>query len=82
MNGSTAKTPRVRAMMGKLVIAMTLAGVIGGVAVPARADDDWRRRERHAPRDGLKSGRDYVERALLPASSCRHKQSARVPRST
>lgn len=43
---ATAKTPRVRAMMGKLVIALALAGVIGGVAVPARADDDWRRRER------------------------------------
>lgn len=46
MNGSTAKTPRVRAMMSKLVIALTLVGVIGAVAVPAHADDDWRRRER------------------------------------
>lgn len=45
MRGSTAKTPRVRALMAKLVLALAVASLIGGVAASARADDDWRRRE-------------------------------------
>jgi hypothetical protein len=36
-----------RPVMGRLVLALVLAGVVGGIAAaPARADDDWRRHER------------------------------------
>jgi hypothetical protein len=30
----------------RLLLALALAGVVGAIAAPARADDDWRRHER------------------------------------
>lgn len=50
-----------RTIMARAVMALALAGLVGGVAVaPARADDDWRHHERDEHHDhGRHRGWDH-----------------------
>jgi hypothetical protein len=64
------RSRKLRAMAGRIALALVLAGVVGGIAAPARADDDdWRHRrderdhERHdRDRDWRDRDRDWRDR--------------------
>lgn len=58
MRSSMTKTPLGGAILTRLLLALALAGVVGGVAAPARADDDWRRHERFE-RERMERGREW-----------------------
>jgi hypothetical protein len=74
MESATKRVSGAWRTLGRLVLAVVLAGVVGGLAAPARADDDRGRRE-HADRDRGDHDRDYrrepyrrpVYRAPAPA---------------
>jgi hypothetical protein len=58
MQRATARAKVFRPATGRLVLALVLAGVVGGVAAaPARADDE-RGRDRHERLDRERAARD------------------------
>jgi hypothetical protein len=55
------RSPRLRAIAGRIALALVLAGVVSGIAAPALADDDWRHRREgrdHEGRDRERHDRD------------------------
>jgi hypothetical protein len=60
------RSRKLRVMAGRIALALVLAGVVGGIAAPARADDDdWRHRrdERgHERHDRDREWRDRGDR--------------------
>jgi hypothetical protein len=59
-----SRSRKLRATAGRIALALVLAGVVGGIAAPARADDDHRGdrrdRERHdRDRDWRRDDRDW-----------------------
>jgi hypothetical protein len=45
MNIAKKRLRTSRALLGRFALALVLAGMVGGIAAPARADDDRRHRE-------------------------------------
>ncbi len=59
MQRATTRARGFRPVTGRLVLALVLAGVVGGAAAaPARADDDDRGRGRHERLDRERAARD------------------------
>jgi hypothetical protein len=50
-------------MTGRIALALVLAGVVGGIAAPARADDDdWRHRRYERDHERHDRDRDWRDR--------------------
>jgi hypothetical protein len=57
------RSRKLRAMAGRIALALVLAGVVGGIAAPARADDDdWRHRRDERPHERHDRDRDWRDR--------------------
>jgi len=66
MQRATTRARGFRPVMGRLVLALVLAGALGGVAAaPARADDDrGRGRDEHVDRDRERVVREHHRRPV------------------
>jgi hypothetical protein len=57
------RSRKLRAMAGRIALALVLAGVVGGIAAPARADDDdWRHRRDERAHERHDRDRDWRDR--------------------
>jgi hypothetical protein len=57
------RSRKLRAVAGRIALVLVLAGVVGGIAAPARADDDdWRHRRDERDHERHDRDRDWRDR--------------------